>query len=98
MGLRDTGSDCNFFNEDWAKYKGFVLLMQYNVEFVTFYSNKFKIYNAYNLTVFITDDCRETWLYKFRFYSCKAISYRLVFGIEFYKSIIAQYYNYIKKR
>jgi len=48
-GLGDTGSDCNFLNEDWAKSKGFVPLSQCDVEFITFYGNKFKTYNVYDL-------------------------------------------------
>ena len=98
LGLKDTSSDCNFFNNDQAKSKGFVPLAQCNVEFVTFYSNKFKIYYIYNLDVFVIDNCSETRQHKLRFYSYKAISYCLIFGMEFYKAIIAQYCDYVKKR
>ena len=98
LGLGDTGSDCNFLNDDWANSKGFVPLTQCDVEFVTFYGNKFKTYHAYDLDVLITDDRKETRLHKLRFYGCKATSYRLVFGMEFYESTIAQYCDYVKKR
>ena len=98
LGLRDTSSDCNFLNNNWAKSKGFIPLAQYNIKFVTFYSNKFKTYYIYNLNVFVINDYLETRQYKLRFYSYKAISYCLVFRMEFYKATVAQYCDYIKKR
>jgi hypothetical protein len=51
--------------------------------------NKFKIYYAYNLNIFIINNYAKTRLYKLYFYKCKAISYCLVFKIEFNKAIIA---------
>ena len=97
LSLEDTSFNCNFLNNNQAKLKGFIPFTQCDVEFVTFYSNKFKVYYIYNLNIFITNNRIKTRLYKLRFYKCKATSYCLVFRIEFYKATIAQYYNYIKK-
>ena len=42
--LGNTGSDCNFLNNDWAQNRGFTALAKCNQEFVTFYGNRFKVY------------------------------------------------------
>jgi hypothetical protein len=98
-GLGDTGSDCNFLNDEWAQSRGFVALAECDQEFVTFYGNKFKVYRAYDLEVFITDDRGETRPFKLRFYGCKNVgSHSLVLGMEFYEATIAQYADYVKKR
>jgi len=98
-GLGDTGSDCNFLNDEWAQSRGFVALAECDQEFVTFYGNKFKVYRAYDLEVFITDDRGETRPFKLRFYGCKNVgSHSLVFGMEFYEATIAQYADYVKRR
>ena len=99
VGLGDTGADCNFLNDEWAQGKGFVPLTECDQEFVTFYGNKFKVHQAYDLEVFITDDRDETRPFKLRFYGCKNVgTHRLVFGMEFYEKTIAQYADYVKKR
>ena len=98
-GLGDTGSDCNFLNDDWAQKKGFVALAKCNQEFVTFYGSRFKVLRAYDLQVLITDDRGETRSFNLRFYGCKNEGiHTLVFGLEFYESTIAQYADYARKR
>ena len=42
--LGDIRVDCNFLNNKWIQDKGFILLIKYNQEFITFYNNKFKVY------------------------------------------------------
>ena len=87
--LGNTGIDYNFLNNKQIQNKGFISLIEYNQEFITFYNNKFKIYQVYNLEVFIINNCDEIYLFKFQFYSYKNISiYYLVFSIEFYKKTI----------
>jgi RNase H-like domain found in reverse transcriptase/Reverse transcriptase (RNA-dependent DNA polymerase) len=98
-GLGDTGSDCNFVNDHWAKAHGFLPLTTCDQEFITFYGNKFKATNAYDIETFVTDDRGETRPFKLRFYGCQnAAQYRLVFGMEFYEATVAQYADYVKKR
>lgn len=97
-GLGDTGSDCNFVSEEWAKQHGFIPLTTCDVEFVTFSGDKFKTTNAYDFICTITDDRGETRTHKLRFYGCQNVGHKLVFGMEFYESTIAQYCDYRKKR
>jgi hypothetical protein len=88
--LGDTSSNCNFVNDHWAKAYRFLPLTTCNQEFITFYSNKFKATNAYNIKTFVTNNRGETRPFKLRFYGCQnAAQYRLVFGIEFYKATVA---------
>ena len=96
IGLGDTGIDYNFLNNKWTQDKGFILLIKCDQEFVTFYNNKFKVYQVYNLEVFITDNYNKTCPFKFRFYNYKNISiYCLIFNIIniLYNSFLIKFYT-----
>ena len=81
-GLMDTGSDSNFLDEFEAKLKGFVPLAVCDQEFVTFDNHRFRVSNAYDLKVAITDDRGETRVFCERFYSCKDTRYYIILRIK----------------
>ena len=78
----DTGSNSNFLDKFEAKLKGFVFLVIYNQEFVTFNNYRFRVSNAYDLKIAITDDRGETRVFCERFYDYRDIRYYIVLGIK----------------
>jgi hypothetical protein len=97
-GLADTGADCSFLDEDWAKGVGFVPLSRCDVEFATFNGQTFRTLNAYDLEISVTDDRGVSKSFQQRFYGCKGTRYKMVLGMDFFESTTAGYYDFKQKK
>ena len=62
--MMDSLVDNNFIDDNYTKNYGFILLVTYNKEYITFNRDTFIVYHVYDLIVTVTDDRGATKVFK----------------------------------